>query len=219
MLDDAIQASELLMSVAPIRFITLGGMLAVSVFQTRAATKDIDVLLDPNVDAVAEYRAEVLGAIHEVANKGKLSDDWMNDELRIFIRGSNRLQLFLQSVDQGVVAYHGRNFTVYAGRLDFALERKIRRVNDDIGRPREPDLSDAITLVHYLKCGDHPLSEDYVRALDENNIGLAPGDAGIRRVAREYLKVYGTQGIVEMVWDHVHQRHKYVGLSGQWVFV
>ncbi|CAI6082994.1 unnamed protein product [Clonostachys chloroleuca] len=147
-LDDAIEASELLMSVVPIRFITIGGMLAVSLFGNRSTTKDIDFLLDPSVDAVNEYHAEINKVIRGVARMSGFSNNWMNDELRIFIGGAKRLNLFLQSVKQGVIAYKGRNLTIYAGRLDFALERKLRRLNEKLGRPRELDFSDAATLVH-----------------------------------------------------------------------
>lgn len=207
------------MSVAPIRFITIGGMLAVSLFGNRSSTKDIDFLLDPSVDAVEEYRAEVLKVIRGVARKSGFSNNWMNDELRIFIGGSKRLSLFLQSVRQGVIAYEGHNMTIYAGRLDFALERKLRRLNEKLGRPRELDLSDAVTLVHWLKRDGHPLSLEYVRGLDENGLGLPVGDAGIDATAREYVAVYGTQGIVEMTWDEAEQRSRYRNLQDEFVLV
>uniref|UniRef100_A0A8H7NI27 Uncharacterized protein n=1 Tax=Bionectria ochroleuca TaxID=29856 RepID=A0A8H7NI27_BIOOC len=218
-LDDAIEASELLMSVAPIRFITIGGMLAVSLFGNRSTTKDIDFLLDPSVDAVDEYRAEALKIIRGVARKSGFSNNWMNDELRIFIGGTQRLNLFLQSVKQGVIVYKGRNMTIYAGRLDFALERKLRRLNEKLGRPRELDLSDAVTLVHWLKRDGHPLSLAYVRSLDENGLGIPVGDAGIEATAREYLAVYGTQGIVEMTWDPLVKRAYYHNLNNGAVFI
>ena len=217
--DAAIESSDLLMSVAPLRFMTVGGMLAVSLFENRPTTKDIDFLLDPNVDAVREYHAEVRRIINEVGEKHGFNDDWMNDELKIFIRQSNRLNMFLQSVEQGMVVHEGKNLVVYAGRLDFALERKLRRLNGDNIRPRDLDLSDAVALVHMLKDPDHPLSWQYCQSLDDNEIGMQVGNGGIQVVADEYQRVHGRQGIVEIQWDEQMKRHKYANLQGDWVYV
>ncbi|KHN95250.1 uncharacterized protein MAM_06961 [Metarhizium album ARSEF 1941] len=219
-LDVAFEAAELLMSVTPIRFVTIGGMLAVSLFQNRMVTKDIDFLLDPNIDAVVEYRDEVLRVIQGVARMRGFNSDWMNDELKIFIQSSNRLNLFLQSVEQGIIVYQGQNLIVYAGRLDFALERKLRRVDErSSNRSRELDLSDAVTLVHYIKGDGHPLSWKYVQGLDENGLGVKVGDAAIQATAIEYVRVYSTQGIVDMVWDETYQGWKYTNLEGEWMRV
>jgi hypothetical protein len=220
LLDSAIEASELLVGIAPIRFVTIGGMLAVSLFQNRKTTKDIDFLLDPNVDAVEEYRQEVFRVIRIVAERRGLNEDWMNDELRIFVRRPNRLTLFLQSVEQNLVVYRGRRIIVYAGRLDFALERKLRRINErDQNRPRDLDLSDAVALLHSLKGDGHPLSWNFVQKLDENAIGMQVGEAGIKAVSQKYIELHGSQGVVEMSWDEESQRYRYLGLSKEWVYV
>lgn len=60
--------------------VTLGGSLAVKMFQNRAATVDVDVIIDPNVDAVREFRMAVLHCIDSVAKKNDLEVDWMNGE-------------------------------------------------------------------------------------------------------------------------------------------
>lgn len=207
------------MSVAPIRFLTIGGMLAVIFFRNRTATKDIDFLLDPNVDAVPEYRDEVLKVIRGVARRQGFNNDWMNDDMKIFIKDTNRPSLFLQSVEQNIVVFDGKCLTVFAARLDFALERKLRRVHERSNdRSRAVDLSDAVSLVHYLKGNSHPLDWQYLRGLDENKIGIMVGDAGIQTTATEYLSVYGSQGIVEMVWDETYSCYKYINLEGNLVW-
>lgn len=219
-LDAALAESSLLMSVAPIRFVTMGGMLATAFFQNRHATKDIDVLIDPNVDAVAEYRSEVLRVIQSVGRRKGFTKEWMNDELKIFIQSSNRLNLFLQSVDQGIVAFQGANIVVYAARLDFALERKLRRVSEgDTERVRGTDLSDAVALVHYLKGDGHPLSWEYVSGLDENQLGMGVANVGITQTAGEYQRVHSSQGIVQRSWDNEQEREGYRDLRGDWVWV
>jgi len=42
---------------------------------------------------VDEYRAEVFKVIRGVARKSGFSNNWMNDELRIFIGGTKRLKV------------------------------------------------------------------------------------------------------------------------------
>lgn len=247
MLDEGIGLSDLLLAVAPIRFITVGGMLAVSVFGNRPATKDIDFLLDPNVDAVQEYRDEIRRVIRDVAVTANLSEDWMNDDFQIFVGRSRRPSLFMRSIEQGVVAYRGTNIVVYAGRIDFALERKLRRIGDPNDRARELDISDAVSLIHWLKRegggggppnrqhnreykeqnqeqSQHrhqhrPLSFEWVQNLDENQMGIPIRRGAIEWAAREYENVYKTQGIVDMVWDEQAGRYKYINLDGEDVFL
>lgn len=206
------------MSVAPLRFLSLGGMLAVKVFQNRESTRDIDVLIDPNVDAVSEYRQEIFRVFSVVAERGRYDEHWCNDELRLFIGRERRLDLFFESINQGLVVYEGQNLIIWAGVLEFALERKLRRLNDETRRVRDTDISDSIALVHAMR-RDHPLSVQYVRSLDRNRMGLIVGDRSIAEVANEYIRKYQQQGIVEMVWDADRRCSKYADLQQRWVYV
>lgn len=54
--------------------------MAVKMFKNRTATVDVDVIIDPNVDAVDEFRQAVLDCIDAVAKKKDLETDWMNGE-------------------------------------------------------------------------------------------------------------------------------------------
>lgn len=219
MLDDAIGASELLMSVAPIRFITVGGMLAISVLGNRESTKDVDFLLDPNVEAVPEYRVEVLRAIDLVASRAGLDADWMNDDVRIFIRSSRRLRLFLESVHQDVLVYAGRNLTIYAGCMEFALERKLRRLGESTGRERAPDLSDAVALVHWLKGAGRPLDWQSLKGLDVNNLDMPVSEAALGLVARTYESQHRAQGIVGMARGGNDHHCGRLNTQSDWVHV
>ncbi|KAI1757055.1 hypothetical protein F4782DRAFT_481090 [Xylaria castorea] len=59
-LDKEFGKSDLLMGLAPIRFMTSGGTLAVKYFHVRTTTKDVDCFTDPNVDAAEDYREEIM---------------------------------------------------------------------------------------------------------------------------------------------------------------
>lgn len=80
LLDKALGENELTQAVAPIRMVSLGGAMVVYKFKARAATVDIDVMIDPNVDAVLEFRQAVLDCIDAVGKRLSLEKDWMNGE-------------------------------------------------------------------------------------------------------------------------------------------
>lgn len=179
---------------------------------------DIDVLVDPNIDAVDEYREEVWGKIRQISKDHGFMRDWVNDELQIFIRKDTRMNLFLESIEQNVLIYRGENLEIYAGRLDFALERKLRRVQQKLGnRDLESDLSDTMAIIHYLVSeSGHPLRMEYCMGLDQNGFGLGISRAGMDMVAVRYLAKYGEQGVVDMTWDEQTLRWRYKDLQGEW---
>lgn len=179
------------------------------------------MLIDPNVDAVPEYRDEVWKSIRRVSKTHGFVHDWVNDQLRIFLRNELRENLFLESIRQNVLIYAGKNLVIYAGRLDFALERKLRRVAQKSGnRNLEYDLSDALAIIDYLVSErGHPLGVDYCMSLDENGFGLAVERSDIEMVAARYLNKFGGQGIVDMEWHEEEGRWYYEDLEGRWKYV
>jgi len=217
-LDAEVGESELLMSVAPIRLMCAGGCVAIKYFHVRGATKDVDCMLDPNVDAAEDYRNELLAAIRKVADRCNLTVDWMNDELKLFINRPKRLDLFLQSIEQNIVIYPGSNIVVYAADLEWSLERKLRRIEVAGKDVRTEDLSDAVAIVRVLKNGGPPLSVEYLSSLNYNGFEFVLGK-GIETAKEEYERVYGEVGIAEMVWDENAKKYRYVGLDNKWHWV
>lgn len=196
-LDAEVGRSELLMSVAPIRLMCSGGCVAVKYFHVRPTTKDVDYMIDPNVDAAPEYRQALLDAVGAVAAAMQLQHDWMKDDLKSFIRSPKRMDLFLASVGQNIVLFSGANVVVYAASMEWALERKIRRVNR--GRAvRHEDLSDAAAIIKHMKGRGPPVSIAYLKGLNYNGFE-GPMDLGIELVRREYEKVYGEVGIADII--------------------
>ncbi|KAI3342151.1 hypothetical protein F4824DRAFT_495087 [Ustulina deusta] len=219
LLDSAIGTSDLLAPLAPIRFICFGGALAVKVFQNREDTEDIDILLDPSVEAISLYHEEIQRAVSAAAAQGRYEEDWFSDACRLFIAQEKRPRLFAKSVQQDIVVYRGRNLVIYAASLDTALERKLRRLDCNLtSRDRGADVSDAVALVHALR-GEHPVGKDYVQALDLNELRTPVKHSSIDLVAQEYIRKHRQQGIVEMNWDETRQGCTYTNLQGELVFV
>ncbi|KAI1247137.1 hypothetical protein MGN70_011023 [Eutypa lata] len=190
-LDAEIGRSELLMSVAPIRLMAVGGFVSVKLFQNRNSTIDVDCLMDPNFDAVQEYRTEFWRAVRQVAVTLNHETDWLNDELRNFIRSSKRQDLFLESVEQDIVMYQGQNLTIFAGKMEWALERKIRRIAN-ANRPRLKDIDDAVAVTRFIieTCGG-PLGADDVEQLNRNGFDVANMRRGMEMVASRYMELHG----------------------------
>ena len=217
-LDVEVGRSELLMSVAPIRMMCVGGCVAVKILQVRSATKDVNCLLDPNIDAALDYRNALFAAIRSVADECGLMADWMNDDFKGFIKRPKRMGLFLRSVEQNIIVYAGTNVVLYAAALEWSLERKLRRIEAAGMRARAEDMSDALALVRVLKKNGPPLSVEYLSKLNYNGFESVLG-WGIGRAKKEYERVYGEVGIADWVWDEKAKKHQYLGLDKKWYCV
>ena len=205
MLDNIMGTSDLLMSVAPIRIMVTGGVVAVVHLHTRSTTEDLDFILDPNVDAAQEYREEFFQAVKTTtAVVEGLPTGWLNDHMRVFIRPDKREELFLSSVEQDLVIYRGGNLVAYATRLDWALETKLGRIetlSTEDGK-RAIDISDAVELIRLMieskGGGDNvnkPISTQYLRSLNFNNYKVQSIDQAIAAVTEAYKEKYGKEGI------------------------
>ncbi|KAL1878037.1 hypothetical protein VTK73DRAFT_8261 [Phialemonium thermophilum] len=221
LLDSEIAKSELLMSVAPIRLITIGGSLAVRLCLNRRSTRDIDCMLDPNVAAAEDYADEFWAAATRTCEKGGFPRGWLAQQAELFVARERRMALFLESVEQGVVVFQGANVVIYAGLLSWALERKLRRIAHapDRKEDQDVDIADAAALVRLVRSpGDPPLSFQYIRELNFNGFELPPEEYAIREVAEHYAQVYGEVGLAEKIWDDDAGRWKYQGLHDEWVW-
>lgn len=223
------------MSIAPIRLISLGSSLAVKLCQNRESTWDIDCLLDPNVAVAPDYVEELKAAIARVAAEEGYSKTWLNQQVEVFVARNKRMDLFLRSIDQNIILFQGENLVLYAGWLNWALERKVRRVAHVRERRarKNVDIADAAAIVRQMRGsgsntssdssssaspGSLPMSFEFIRALNFNGFDVSPTDEAIKAVADWYADKYGEVGIAEMVWDAKAERYKYLGLRQQWVW-
>lgn len=212
---------EILMSVASIRLLSVGECLAVRLCFNRTASYDIDCMLDPNVAAVQDYLQEFEQGVLATATEGGLSDDWLNQQVELFIARSRRLALFLQSVEQDMPVFQGENLVIYAGKLEWALERKIRRVAHARDRrgTKDVDVPDATALLRLMRSRGGPLMTfEHVRGLNFNGFDVPPTHDAIREVADFYVKTYGEVGIADTEWDANEGRAKYRDINGDLVW-
>jgi hypothetical protein len=203
--------------------VSYGGFLSVCLFGIRESTRDVDVLLPPNVRDSRACLDEFTRLVKGVATELGYMQDWINDDLRLFVPTDQRQRLLEDSIEQGTAVFEGNNLVIWAGVWEFGLESKLHRIHGNHGQSSagqmklEQDVSDAVELVHRLR-GDSalPLSKSWVRGL--RRFGPNPRfDNAIERVMGAYRAKYSTQGIVELVWDVAAQRYMYQNLAGEWV--
>ncbi len=222
-LDNAIGQSEILADVIPINMLSYGGFVSVCLFGNRASTKDIDVLFPSNVRDSRVYRDELTRLAQGVAGELRYVQDWINDDLRLFVPIEQRQRLLEDSIEQGTVVFEGDNLVIWAGLWEFGLESKLHRLHTNPGRSTSAqaklrnDLSDAVDLVHCIRGNSvHPLDKSWVKGL--RRFGPNPSfEREIDRVAQAYITKYGTQGVVELVWDEARGKYMYQNLAGEWV--
>lgn len=199
-LDQEIGKSELLLSVAPVRLVSVGGSLAVCLLRNRDSSWDIDCILDPNIAAVEEFAEDFQAAVQAVSDRGGFEESWLNRGLETFIHSPKRMPLFLESIEQGLSIYSGKNLCVFAGRLDWALERKVRRIAHTRRHEqgKDVDLTDAVALLkRMVDMAGRPLTFESVRALNYNGFDVEPTRDALVRIAKSYRATYGSDGLIE----------------------
>ncbi|KAG5988483.1 hypothetical protein E4U52_006540 [Claviceps spartinae] len=193
-LDEEIAKSKNLRAVAPVKLLSAGGFVAVTLFQNRLSTQDIDYIMDPNTNNGAKIKDKLQRAINSVARKHALSEEWINSRMEIFAVGETRQHLFRASIEQNVILWHGTHLIIYAAQWEWSLARKLKRIGS---QRREVDVSDALEILAIVvRERGQPLTWEHVKSWDA--IVYTPlDDTAIAWVASAYYKRWGTHGIVQ----------------------
>lgn len=96
---------------------------------------------------------------------------WANDEVRAFLSLLNRPdRLFAQSKAQNIVLYGDGTLVVYAVQMEWALCRKMKRLQMENQVPRREDWSDCVAIAKFLfdKAG-HVLSPRLFKQFDDTS--------------------------------------------------
>ncbi|KAK2808493.1 hypothetical protein FQN50_004702 [Emmonsiellopsis sp. PD_5] len=191
-LDAKLGKQDMIVAFAPIKLITAGGFLAVNYLQNRASTGDLDYLLDPEWASDKDIKGLIHDAIHAVADDLRFNYEWANEGMATFVTSSTRKALFEQAHKQDIVLFAGENIHVLAAPIEWALERKIRRVfiaNRE--RKAEFDLSDCLAMLKVLREKNNgPLNYEYIRSLNANGFDVVPSGEAMDSIAATYREKY-----------------------------
>lgn len=182
-----------LVAFAPIRLMTAGGFLAVSYLKNRDSTGDIDFLLDPEYAGDKEIKNALRETATSVANELQYNEDWLNEAMSIFVSAQSRRVLFKRAEDQGIALFKGQHLEILAAPIEWALERKLRRIYAaDRERKTEADIDDAVALLRRIReLEKGPLDLEAIRQMNLNGFDVTPDHGTMERVAKAYHDKFG----------------------------
>ncbi|KAK2793312.1 hypothetical protein FQN50_010009 [Emmonsiellopsis sp. PD_5] len=191
-LDTELRNDPMTVAFAPITVITAGGFLAVTFLKNRTATGDLDYLLPPQWADDKDIKTPLRQAIRKVATGLDFNDEWANDDVSLFVSSRARETLFQQAKEQNIVLFTGEHIRVLAAPIEWAIERKIRRLYmGERDRKAEFDMSDCLTMLKYLRDrNDGPLDEEHIRTLNVNGFDVVPDKKTMDRIAAAYCEKY-----------------------------
>lgn len=194
-LDKEMGSDPWIIAFAPIRLISAGGYLAVTYLKNRESTKDIDYLIDPEFAKDKDVLGAFQRAIDCIADKLKYNDEWMNSRVSIFVTHSTRQSLFTRAQEQNIVLFKGENLEILAAPLDWALERKLRRLYaGDRDQKTEFDMRDALALLDiFRERNKGPLDMEFIRRMNANGFDVLPDIRTMETVASMYREKYNRE--------------------------
>ncbi|KAF9893923.1 Chitin synthase, class 1 [Aspergillus nanangensis] len=194
-LDSEMGKDEWLIAFAPITLLSAGGFLAVNFFRNRDSTGDLDYLLEPQWAHDNDIKEPLQGAMSRAARILGFTPDWANEEMAFFVPDWARERLFQEAKKQNIVLWQGTNLRILAVPLEWALERKMRRVhNSRAHTKRGSDMDDALALLRYLSTKNRgPLDREHVRTMNMCSNDMRPDRATMDEIAAAYREKYGEE--------------------------
>lgn len=115
--------------------------------------------------------------------------------MAIFVTKKTRETLFEQAEKQGITLFKGENLEILAAPIEWALERKLRRIHAaNRDRKTEQDIADAIALLKHLRAQNNgPLDPDSIVAMNINGFDVIPDYGTMQRVADSYRRKYNEE--------------------------
>ncbi|KAE8355114.1 hypothetical protein BDV28DRAFT_155624 [Aspergillus coremiiformis] len=191
-LDVEIGRNVWLSPYTPIILLSAGGYLAVAFLGNRESTGDLDYLLEPQWAYDDDVTKPLSESIKQTGRRIGLGDNWANEEMAFFVPSSNREYLFKEAVKQNIVLWGGMNIKVLAVPLEWALERKLRRIHHQMqDNKRDSDLNDALALLRYLKEKKGSLLDrHYIQRLNICSRELPPDEETMDKIVVAYREKF-----------------------------
>ncbi|QSS51773.1 hypothetical protein I7I53_07196 [Histoplasma capsulatum var. duboisii H88] len=180
---------------APITLLSAGGFLAVSYLKNRESTSDLDYFLEPQWADDEDIKKPLRNAVSSTGKALDFVDGWANDDMAFFISYRSRQLLFEEAKKQNIVLWEGLNLRILAVPLEWALERKLRRIHNGMqDHKRDSDTSDALALLKTLRVRNGgPLVREYIRTLNMCSTEMLPDSATMDEIAAAYRSMYNEE--------------------------
>ncbi|KAL2823582.1 hypothetical protein BDW59DRAFT_173408 [Aspergillus cavernicola] len=194
-LDHEMDNDDWLVAFAPITLLSAGGFLAVSFLENRESTGDLDYFLEPQWADDNDVRQPLYRAMIRTARKLGFVESWANDEMAFFVSDGVRMHLFEAAEKQNIVLWESANLRVLAVPLEWALERKLRRIYNHINHSkRGSDMNDALALLKHLRMQNSgPLDRQQIRTSSICSWEPPPDNGTMSQIATAYRYKYGEE--------------------------
>lgn len=178
---------EWLIAFAPITLLSAGGLSRCE-FSTkqRKYRGDLDYFLEPQWADDMDIKRPLQDAMRRTAKRLGFSGGWVNEEMSFFVKPGSRQRLFEEAERQQIILWEGTNLRVLALPLEWALERKLRQIHNNMQTSkRESDIDAALALLRYLRAKDQgSLERKYIQALNICSTEMPPDNATMDVIAR-----------------------------------
>ncbi|KAK2794382.1 hypothetical protein FQN52_008741 [Onygenales sp. PD_12] len=184
-LDKALGEDEMIYAFSPITMVSPGGYVAVSYFQNRLTTEDIDVIIDPEYISDKELLDRLRIHMVNVGRNLGFGMKWINDAVALFLTESARKSLFDDAEKQDIILWSGENLRVLAAPLEWGLESKLRRLTTKPHHHKVvTDTEDVLVILNALiHQNKGPLQRDSIQKLNRNGFDIAIGYHVLDRIA------------------------------------
>lgn len=170
----------------------------INYLRNRESTGDLDYFLEPQWAHDIDMKEPLHDAMLRTARCLGFANDWANEEMAFFISDKSRQLLFEEAKKQNIVLWEGPNLRILAVPLEWALERKLRRIHNGMQHSkRGSDVNDALALLRHLTARNRgPLKREYIRTLNMCSTELLPDHATMDDIAAAYRKQYNEEAFV-----------------------
>jgi hypothetical protein len=180
---------------SPITMVSPGGFLAVTYFENRASTEDIDIIIDPEHANDKDIAGAIYQVVADVGAKLGFGEGWISDHVALFLKAESRQSIFDEAERQNIVLWKGENLRILAAPFEWCLETKLRRLSTKPNHPKAlTDVSDVLEILSRMM--DHkqePLRREVVQALNRNGFDAPINDQALDRVAAAYRERYAQE--------------------------
>ncbi|OAX81083.1 hypothetical protein ACJ72_04576 [Emergomyces africanus] len=192
-LDKALGEDKMIYAFSPITMVSPGGYLAVSYFQNRSTTEDIDVIIDPEHSSDRELLDKVRIIMMKVGRDLGFGSHWINDAVALFLTQPAPQSIFSEAKQQNIILWSGENLRVLAAPLEWGLETKLRRLSANPHHHKAiTDTEDVLVLLNALiDQNKGPLERNAIQTMNRNGFDVGIGDRVLDRVAEAYQERYG----------------------------
>ncbi|KAM5476902.1 hypothetical protein MauCBS54593_000172 [Microsporum audouinii] len=194
-LDEELSKDAFITAFAPIQLLCSGEFLCLKYLKCRNTAFELDFLLDPEWSKDEDIKTPLYASMATITQRLGYDQEWLNEDMGLFVTRASRARLLECAKKQGIVLFRGENVVIYGAPMEWALERKIRRIYAS-GKldKKEPDVADALAIMKWIReRDDKQLEREFIRTLNLSTFDMVPDGQTMELLAEAYRERYGEE--------------------------